>query len=202
MRVVGRISGWNDEKGFGFVVPHDGGPRAFVHIKAFQRGSRRPADGDLISYDSAKDAKGRINASSIRFAGQKIAEPKPHRSVPRIPIALVFMALVVFCVATARAPFFLLAAYVVMSVISYMAYCWDKAAAEKGARRTPEASLHLMDLLCGWPGGLLAQHRFRHKTIKPSFQSSFWLTVFVNVVAVVLVVDGRILQIAKDMSGG
>jgi uncharacterized membrane protein YsdA (DUF1294 family)/cold shock CspA family protein len=199
MRLVGRISDWNDEKGFGFVVPHDGGPRAFVHIKAFQRGSRRPVDGDLISYDSAKDAKGRMNATSIRFAGQKIEELKAPRSVPRIPIALGFMALVVFCVATNRAPFFLLPAYVVMSIVSYMAYCWDKAAAEKSARRTPEANLHLMDLLCGWPGGLLAQNQFRHKTIKSSFQSVFWLTVFLNVIAMLLIVDGRILQIAKGV---
>jgi len=202
MRLVGRISDWNDEKGFGFVVPHDGGPRAFVHIKAFQRGSRRPVDGDLISYDSAKDAKGRVNATNIRFAGQKIEEPKSPRSIPRIPIALGFMALVVFCVATGRAPFFLLATYVVMSIISYMAYCWDKDAAKKGAQRVPEANLHLMDLLCGWPGGLLAQHQSRHKTIKSSFQSVFWLTVFLNVIAALLIVDGRILHIAKGMIAG
>jgi uncharacterized membrane protein YsdA (DUF1294 family) len=56
-----------------------------------------------------------------------------------------------------------------------------------------------MDLLCGWPGGLLAQNQFRHKTIKSSFQSVFWLTVFLNVIAMLLIVDGRILQIAKGV---
>ena len=29
MRHAGRISNWNDQKGFGFVTPHDGGARAF-----------------------------------------------------------------------------------------------------------------------------------------------------------------------------
>ena len=50
MRQAGRISDWNDDKGYGFVLPHDGGARTFVHIKAFQPGSRRPVEGDLISY--------------------------------------------------------------------------------------------------------------------------------------------------------
>ena len=36
MRQAGRITTWNYVKGFGFVTPHDGGSRAFVHINAFQ----------------------------------------------------------------------------------------------------------------------------------------------------------------------
>ncbi|MCB1577615.1 MAG: cold shock domain-containing protein, partial [Xanthomonadales bacterium] len=51
MRFVGRIAEWNDEKGYGFVEPNGGGERAFVHVKAFERRNRRPADGDLISYE-------------------------------------------------------------------------------------------------------------------------------------------------------
>ena len=153
----------------------------------------------MISYDSTKDAKGRLNASRIRFAGQKIEQPKTLRSVPRMPIALGLMTLLVSGVATGRVPLVVLAAYSVMSIISYMAYCWDKAAAERNAQRTPEANLHLADLLCGWPGGLIAQGQFRHKTIKSSFQSVFWLTVLVNVAATLLVLDGRILHIAKGV---
>jgi cold shock CspA family protein len=71
MRLVGRISGWNEDKGYGFVVPHDGGGRAFVHIKAFQFGSRRPVDGDLISYSTNRDDRGRINAN-----GRTIRRPE------------------------------------------------------------------------------------------------------------------------------
>ena len=61
MRFAGRITDWNDDKGFGFVVPSGGGDRAFVHVNAFQRGSRRPVQGDLISYRPSRDAQGRLH---------------------------------------------------------------------------------------------------------------------------------------------
>jgi cold shock CspA family protein len=48
MRQAGRINNWNDDKGFGFVTPHYGGARAFVHVKAFQVSARRPQGGGLF----------------------------------------------------------------------------------------------------------------------------------------------------------
>ncbi|MBN8225508.1 MAG: DUF1294 domain-containing protein [Xanthomonadales bacterium] len=59
-------------------------------------------------------------------------------------------------------------------------YALDKAAAGRDARRTPENSLHLADLLGGWPGALIAQRQFRHKTIKQPFQAVFWITAALN----------------------
>jgi uncharacterized membrane protein YsdA (DUF1294 family) len=41
----------------------------------------------------------------------------------------------------------------------------------------PESTLHLVDLIGGWPGGFVAQRYFRHKTSKGSFQFVFFLTV-------------------------
>jgi uncharacterized membrane protein YsdA (DUF1294 family) len=73
-----------------------------------------------------------------------------------------------------------LLAYGVMSVVAYVAYARDKSAARRFRRRTPERTLHLMALLGGWPGALLAQRRLRHKSSKPSFLASFWLTVVLN----------------------
>jgi len=68
MRYQGRVSQWNDDRGFGFVEPYGGGERAFVHIKAFQSTTHRPKAGDLIIYQLAKDANNRIQAVNIRFA--------------------------------------------------------------------------------------------------------------------------------------
>jgi uncharacterized membrane protein YsdA (DUF1294 family) len=47
-------------------------------------------------------------------------------------------------------------------------------------RRTPESTLHLLSVLGGWPGALVAQQMFRHKSRKLEFQIVFWLTVLLN----------------------
>jgi uncharacterized membrane protein YsdA (DUF1294 family) len=70
-----------------------------------------------------------------------------------------------------------------MSSVTYMLYRHDKRAAQGGRARTRERTLHLVDLLGGWPGGLLAQDRQRHKTRKASFQLAFWATVALNCAA-------------------
>jgi uncharacterized membrane protein YsdA (DUF1294 family) len=78
----------------------------------------------------------------------------------------------------------MVATYLGMSLLSLVAYDMDKRAARAEGQRTPEVRLHLLDLACGWPGGLLAQHLFRHKNRKSSFQFGFWTTVVANIAAV------------------
>lgn len=70
--------------------------------------------------------------------------------------------------------------YAVVSIIAYITYAIDKKAAIKNRRRVSEKSLHLLGVLGGWPGALLAQQRLRHKTQKTSFQLMYWLTVTLN----------------------
>lgn len=68
-------------------------------------------------------------------------------------------------------------AYPLVSLFSFCQYWMDKQSAQKGRWRTPENSLHLAELVGGWPGALLAQQVFRHKTRKVSFQLVFWAIV-------------------------
>ncbi|MDQ3287274.1 MAG: cold shock and DUF1294 domain-containing protein [Pseudomonadota bacterium] len=206
MKLVGRISDWNDEKGFGFVIPHGGGTRAFVHVRSFQPGSRRPVNGDLISYQPTLDSRGRTNARNIVLAGQRVVEPKHERKqkrrrpLPRLALALVFAVSVVAGVVAGHVPVVLLFAYAAASVLSYVMYCLDKAAAgKKGRQRTPESTLHLVDFLGGWPGALIAQHEFRHKTVKASFQSFFWFTVLANIGLNAWLVHSGTAQVLAEM---
>lgn len=68
----------------------------------------------------------------------------------------------------------------VISGITYLAYGWDKQQAREKQWRMPEAKLHVMELLGGWPGAFLAQRRLRHKCSKVSYQVVFWLIVLAH----------------------
>jgi len=77
------------------------------------------------------------------------------------------------------------AAYVivvaVMSLACFIAYGFDKRRAGNGGRRVSERTLHLMAFLGGWPGALIGQRQFRHKTQKGSFRIVFWLLVVAHI---------------------
>ena len=72
--------------------------------------------------------------------------------------------------------------YLVMSVVTIVVYAMDKHKAANGKWRIPEATLHLLELLCGWPGAMLAQVTIRHKNAKVPFQLVFWAMLVINTV--------------------
>ncbi len=59
---------------------------------------------------------------------------------------------------------------VIMSVVTFTAYGWDKYKARKGKWRTPEATLLWLAFLGGALGALLGMLTFRHKTKHKKFQ--------------------------------
>ncbi|MDO8943331.1 MAG: DUF1294 domain-containing protein [Desulfobacterales bacterium] len=77
-------------------------------------------------------------------------------------------------------PLLVLGAYILLSAASFILYGIDKSAARRGRWRTPEITLHLLSVAGGWPGALLGQRIFRHKTRKQPFRGIFWCTVIVN----------------------
>ena len=100
---------------------------------------------------------------------------------------MVYLPLLVFALVYAAAsfvwelPLLVALAYLVISLSCFVAYAIDKSAARNGGWRTPERTLLLLGLACGWPGALLAQQWLRHKTSKRSFQHMFWVTVVANI---------------------
>lgn len=67
-----------------------------------------------------------------------------------------------------------------MSFFCFLYYRFDKKRAVNSGYRVPEIRLHLIELLGGWPGGLIAQQIYRHKTKKKSYQLTFWLIVILH----------------------
>lgn len=100
-----------------------------------------------------------------------------------VAVASVSLALVAVLALLDRLPAVVPAAVLVLSLVSFRLYASDKSAAQRGARRVSESTLHLADLLGGWPGGLVARHAYRHKTRKQPFRAAFWCTVVANVTA-------------------
>jgi len=78
--------------------------------------------------------------------------------------------------------------YAGMSVLSIVMYGWDKRQAIRNQWRTAERTLLGIDLLCGWPGGLIAQHLWKHKRSKGAYLLLFWLAVILNTTALGLMI--------------
>ncbi len=72
-----------------------------------------------------------------------------------------------------------------INVATFGLYAVDKFLAGKGLRRVPELYLHLVALAGGTPLAYVAQQSLRHKTVKGSFRRVFWLTVVVQVLALI-----------------
>ncbi|MCI0911431.1 DUF1294 domain-containing protein [Pseudomonas putida] len=90
-----------------------------------------------------------------------------------------------------------LATYPAVSLVTLLLYWQDKQQARTQAWRTPEKVLHAGELLGGWPGALIAQQLFRHKTRKASYQMVFWAIVLLHQVFWVdhLLLGGRVLSL-------
>lgn len=104
-----------------------------------------------------------------------------------LPSALSWSVLCAFVVVLSVAsiafelPWWMPALYVVLSIVAFAAYGIDKAAARRDRHRTSEKTLLALGLFGGWPGSLVAQQVFRHKTRKRSFRRAFWGTVVINI---------------------
>lgn len=178
----GKITEWNDEKGYGFITPARGYDRIFVHIKSFKNRKVRPQINRHVAFVCSKDKQGRPCALEVSYIGR---EPKTQQNRKAqkgacILVSLFFVALGVLTIIIKAIPPFIIAAYGIASAITFITYAIDKAAAEKGDWRVAEATLHAMALFGGWPGALLAQQTLRHKSSKHSFQAEYWGTVIVN----------------------
>jgi uncharacterized membrane protein YsdA (DUF1294 family) len=84
----------------------------------------------------------------------------------------------------------LLSGYGLLSLITFCFYGVDKSAARRGRQRVRESTLHVLSLMGGWPGAILGQKIFHHKTKKLRFIVIFWLMMIVNIVVLGIFAHG------------
>ena len=72
-----------------------------------------------------------------------------------------------------------------VTVLTFLAYGYDKRQAVENGGRVPEISLHILALIGGTLGALAGQLVFSHKTSKQSFR-----TVFMGIVLFQIVLSG------------
>ena len=190
MRFDGVLKSWNDERGFGFLEPVQGGEQIFVHIKAFPPAAGRPQLNQAYSFEVELSNKGKRarNVQAVRPGSSRRPSERQERAqwgtatLFAIPAFLVVYGIVVVLW---RPTAWTAALYLGMSVLTFVVYAADKAAAEAKRWRTPESTLHTLALAGGWPGALVAQQFMRHKSTKQGFREVFWTTVTLNVVGFV-----------------
>jgi len=91
MRYQGKVKTWKDEKGFGFVVPNGGGSDVFLHISAFSNRHKRPAVGNLVTYELSAEDPNRLEAKNVRFVGER----EHHKSSTLTALPFLFVGILV-----------------------------------------------------------------------------------------------------------
>ena len=193
MRFKGTITEWNDDRGFGFIKPAEGGERVFCHIRAFQERSKRPALNATVTYEQGRDQHGLLQARQVRYGSaarrEREAPTVGAAPAPNLVTAVIgtstFLVAVLAVVVMGLAPWWVVPWYVVASVVTFFAYGWDKVSAKSGHWRTQESTLHTLEMLGGWPGAWLAQPLWRHKSRKASFRAAFQVAAAVNVAGLI-----------------
>ena len=66
---IGTVKFFNEQKGYGFIQPDEGGQDAFVHITAVESaGMRTLRENQRIGYDLEQDRRGKMAATNLRSA--------------------------------------------------------------------------------------------------------------------------------------
>jgi uncharacterized membrane protein YsdA (DUF1294 family)/cold shock CspA family protein len=186
----GIIKSWLGEKGFGFIQPNDGGKDIFIHIRDLKHENYQPVIGDKIVYKITSDKNGKTRAYDAVIKGKKVINNDKQQNLkkekqfqfnllPRLILAITPFILSGLLIKQHN-NYIPLFAYLFFSPLTFLFYAYDKSMALKDKWRISEATLHLLELLGGWPAALITQYTIRHKNKKTSFQIIFWLIIFLH----------------------
>ena len=193
MRFDGTIKTWNDDRGFGFITPTQGGQEIFVHIKAFRGRGFRPKVGQAVTFEVELNPEGKKRAKAVEPLRPARTPSSPGRTgsaqwgTATYFVIPAFLLLYVAVAVLWRVPGWVAGVYLGASLLAFVLYAADKSAAQAEGWRVAESTLLLVGLVGGWPGAIVAQQTLRHKSSKRSFRDAFWGSVAINVLGFLVI---------------
>ncbi len=82
MRTHGKLTKWNDDRGFGFIEPALGTEEIFVHVSAFPRDGVRPRIGEIVSFETELRGDGKQRAVRVMRPGSRATTYRQRRPQP------------------------------------------------------------------------------------------------------------------------
>ena len=75
---IGTVKFFNEQRGYGFIQPDEGGNDAFVHITAVERaGMRSLREGQRVNFELEQDRRGKMAAVNLTNADDAGGAPAP-----------------------------------------------------------------------------------------------------------------------------
>lgn len=181
VRKKGILTTWNNDKGYGFITPIGETKEIFIHISEYQG---HPLLNDQLSFTLSKDKSGRDCAiNAIKFHKAKLTPTKKDTNtvgILSIFSITIFYLILFYFTKESSIQIYIIPYYIMISIFTFFIYSKDKDYAEAGSWRISEKTLHLLSILGGWSGALIAQDKLQHKSSKFSFKIVFFLTILLN----------------------
>ena len=207
-RQQGQIKKWQEDKGFGFIET-EAREQIFFHVSEF-KAQRRPNIGEEVVFSVEYDNQGRMQAKQVQelgFVKQQMAQKNKQirqrnhkRSIQadfeagqkkRLFVCVGFYLVLILLAAMHKLSWLVVGWYAVLGLVTYLMYAKDKAAAQSNEWRTPESTLHLLSVLGGWVGAMVAQTYLRHKSQKVDFRMTYYLTVLINLAGLLVLLTNK-----------
>ena len=101
-QISGTLKTWNQDKGFGFVTPANGGQDIFIHISNYPRAGGPPKVGESLLFEVTLNKEGKKKAINVSRPGQPASRRpavRPHRAGQEGPSFIGRLMTVVLAVA-------------------------------------------------------------------------------------------------------
>lgn len=186
---VGRVVRWDKAQNTGEIKVRSIKAKVPFSQSAYVLRNTIPKKSDQVSFVLGKRHDQWIatrvipQGYAIGFADQASLQPSGtlmDGGISSVILASAFVLLHLLAVSMISLP--VAVAYLILSCLLLTLYRFDKRTAEHDGRHLPDVILHLLAFIGGWPGGLIAQLRYRHHNASIRFIRIFWASAVLNVI--------------------